>query len=112
MPSSSASAIARRPASGVRRSCEIHATSSRREVSSARSRSRELSSFALVAASSRASSASSAVGCPAGAAKVPPSPNDRVASVSSRLRAATQRPSRTAVARETTAAMATTVVTT
>ena len=41
MPSSRASAIARSPASGVRRSCETQATSSRRHDSRSRSRARD-----------------------------------------------------------------------
>ncbi len=59
MPSSSASAIARMPASGVRRSWETHETSSRREPSSRASRSRDSSSRRLVRASSAESACSS-----------------------------------------------------
>ena len=44
-PSSSASAMARSPASGVRRSWLTQATSSRRLASSARSRARDSASF-------------------------------------------------------------------
>src|SRR5690606_39568298 len=52
------------PASGVRRSWEIQATSSRREVSRARSRSRDSASLRLVDSSSRLRAASSAVAGP------------------------------------------------
>ena len=66
MPSSSASVIARIPASGVRRSCETHETSSRREASSRASRSRDSSSRSLVRASSAESDWNSAgPRCPA-----------------------------------------------
>ena len=58
-PSSSASAIARTVASGLRRSCETHAMSSRREDSSARSRSRDASSFSETSCSSSARTVSS-----------------------------------------------------
>ena len=115
MPSSRASAIARRPASGVRRSCEIQATSSRRDDSRARSRSREAASLALVVANSRPSSASSEVRAPCGGAKgasPPASPSARVAAASARLPSTTRRPSSSATASETTAAIAQTSTTT
>ena len=54
-PSASASAIARIPASGLRRSWLIHATSSRRDASAARSRSRASRSHTLRRAMARPS---------------------------------------------------------
>src|SRR6266540_3310819 len=53
MPSSKASAMARRPASGVRRSCETHATSSRRPASAWRSFSRASAAHMLARARRR-----------------------------------------------------------
>ena len=59
--SSSASAIARSPASGVRRSCETQATSSRRERSIARSRSLDSIRRWAVTANSRRNASNSPV---------------------------------------------------
>src|SRR5262245_4442552 len=101
MSSSSDSAIARNPAKGVLRSWDTHATSSRRDASSARSRCREAPSRALVLASSSLSAASSAVGGSMGAANCSPVPNARVASRSARLPATTRRPRMSATASET-----------
>ena len=94
MPSSRASAIARKPASGVRRSCETQATSWRRDRSIRRSRSRDSRSLPAVAVSSRDSAASSAAIGPAGALNPVSSwPSDRAACRSARLPASTCRPS-------------------
>ena len=108
MPSSRASDIARSPASGVRRSCEIQATSSRREVSRARSRPVDGEPAAgggkFTAERGHRRAASRARWRPAVGGGGRPSPKERAARVSAWLRAATQRPRSSAVASETTAA--------
>lgn len=69
-PSSRASAIARRPASGVRRSCDTQATRSRRPRSIWRSRSRARSAHTAAAASRRLNSQPTARHTTAAAATV------------------------------------------
>ena len=81
-------------ASGVRRSWETQATSSRRDCSSLRSRCRDASSFAAAAASSWDRAASSAAIGTAGERNPPGSwPMDRAAYRSARLPVSTCRPS-------------------
>ncbi len=68
-PSSSASAIARSPASGVRRSWLTQATSSRRLASSARSRARDSAIFSCAVDSSSDSVSNSAASRALGGSK-------------------------------------------
>src|SRR5680860_193457 len=97
-PSSSASMTARMPARGVRRSCDTHATSSRRDASSARSRARASSRRVDVSSSSsrrQASSCGAGTALPAAPLRVP-SPSVRATSASERLTRPTRRPKRRA----------------
>lgn len=106
IPSSRASAMARMPASGVRRSCETHATSSRRERSAACSAARARARRSEVSRSSRRRAANSALPAGRSSAMWPPAPSVRVASPRERLACATRCPRTRAVHTPTRAATA------
>ena len=101
--------MARRPASGVRRSCETQATSSRRASSSRRSRARDCASRSLVRSSSAASWRSSAGPDDPDATNSPLAPNRRVSSASWRDQRDRTRPTRVATSTATTPATAATM---
>ena len=91
-------------ARGVRRSCDTHATNSRRDRSTARSRPRASSRRSSVISNSRASATSSGAPWTAGATLASVVPIRRVTATSDELVAATWAPSQTAAATPTVAA--------